>query len=334
MLKALKSAKLILVALIVLSPLGLAQQPLPSTIIIEVENYVEYLEDTSDPFRRGSDPNLTTVRTPFPNTFLESDHLADIVSINGLPAKGLAYTSARVIGATPTLTPGRPIADVATTTFRAIFFQIQSAEGATIGTIHCNGPQSQPPPGSPSGVMIGEFIVLGGSGVFLGVRGQVGLVNTQAGRLASASEDPSRRRVHGGGKRRYILSIIPSTYPQVLLSNGQPAITHADFKQVSAAAPATAGEILSAFVSGLGPTRPGVEPGAPFPSTPLAVVTSPIQVTVGGRPAEVLSAVGYPGAVDGYQVNFKMPDGVARGNAQVRMSSAWIQGTPVTIAVQ
>jgi len=37
------------------------------------------------------------------------------------------------------------------------------------------------------------------------------------------------------------------------------------------------------------------------------VVNSPVAVTVNGKPAEFLAAVGFPGAVDGYQVNFRMP---------------------------
>ena len=316
-----------------LTTAGMAQVPLPSVITIDVENYVEYLDDTSDPLKRGSDPNLTVVRV-FPNTFLESDHLADIVSVNGQPAKGLAFASGRVIGAITIPTPGRPIADVSTSTYRSYYFQIVAADGAYVGTINCSGPHGVPAPGSPAGVTRGEYAITGGSGVFQGVRGQVGLFPTVAPRLASSSEDPSQRRIHGGGKIRFTLSVHPMTYPQILSANGLAAITHADFKQVTATAPAVAGEILSAFASGLGPTRPGVEPGAAFGQSPLATVTSPVQVTVGGKMAEVTSAVGFPGAVDGYQVNFKVPDGLARGNAQVRVTSAWIGGTPVTIAVQ
>ena len=82
-----------------------------------------------------------------------------------------------------------------------------------------------------------------------------------------------------------------------------------DGSLVSAAKPAKAGEILSLFASGLGPTRPGVDPGQPFPAAPLQVVNSPVQVLVNGNSADVLYAGGYPGAVDGYQVNFRMPDG-------------------------
>ncbi len=39
----------------------------------------------------------------------------------------------------------------------------------------------------------------------------------------------------------------------------------------------------------------------------MAVVNSPVEVTVNGKAAEVLGAVGYPFAVDAYQVNFRVP---------------------------
>jgi uncharacterized protein (TIGR03437 family) len=112
-------------------------------------------------------------------------------------------------------------------------------------------------------------------------------------------------------------------------------VTHSsDFSPVTASKPAAAGEILSLFASGLGPVTPGVDPGQPFPSSPLTIVNSPVDVTVNGMPAEVLSAIGYPGAVDGYQVNFRMPQNVAKGVATIQVSAAWISGTAVGIAVQ
>jgi hypothetical protein len=45
----------------------------------------------------------------------------------------------------------------------------------------------------------------------------------------------------------------------------------------------------------------------------LAIVNLPIGVAVNGKPAEVLSAVGFPGAVDGYQVNFSSAPDAAKG---------------------
>ena len=68
--------------------------------------------------------------------------------------------------------------------------------------------------------------------------------------------------------------------------------------------------------------------------TPPETVNSPVAVTVNGEAAQVLSAVGYPGATDGYQVNFQMPSDTAKGVATLQLSAAWIAGTPVNITVQ
>ena len=149
------------------------------------------------------------------------------------------------------------------------------------------------------------------------------------------TEDPANRRRNGGGTQRWVVHLIPMAYPEVAMLPAGPAITHAsDFSQVTASKPATAGEILSLFARGLGPVTPGVDPGQPFPASPLAFVNSPVEVIVNGKAAEVLSAVGYPGAVDAYQVNFRMPPDTGKGPASIQISAAWISGAPVTIPVR
>jgi uncharacterized protein (TIGR03437 family) len=149
------------------------------------------------------------------------------------------------------------------------------------------------------------------------------------------SEDPFYRRINGGNKKRFILHVIPMYVPQIVTTANGPAVTHSsDFTLVSASKPATAGEILSLFATGLGPVNPGVDPGQPFPTGPLSLVNSPVAVTVNGTSAEVLVAVGFPGAVDGYQVNFRVPPNIAKGMASVQVSAAWIAGPPVSIAIQ
>jgi len=129
--------------------------------------------------------------------------------------------------------------------------------------------------------------------------------------------------------------VTPLSRPEVAITASGPAIVHSnDFSLVSPSKPAAAGEILSLFATGLGPTRTSLDPGQPFPSSPLAVVTSPIDVKVNGKPAEVTAAVGYPGAVDGYQVNFLLPQDTAKGTVSLQLSAAWIPGAPVSIPVQ
>jgi len=123
--------------------------------------------------------------------------------------------------------------------------------------------------------------------------------------------------------------------PQIVTTASGPAVTHSsDSSPVTSSKPAAAGEVLSLFATGLGPTAPAVDPGQPFPSGPAATVNSPIEVKVNGNSAEVLGAVGFPGSLDGYQVNFRAPQDTAKGAATIQVSAAWIAGTAVQIAVQ
>jgi len=59
-----------------------------------------------------------------------------------------------------------------------------------------------------------------------------------------------------------------------------------------------------------------------------------MQVTVNGNPTLVLGAVGIPGAVDTYQVQFQVPSGTGSGGALLQVSAAWIAGPTVTIPIQ
>ncbi len=312
-----------------------AQALRPTTLLIDVDNFVEYLGDSDEVMKHGTDPNVTTPRQP--NTLFPANHLGDIVSINGQPAKGFALHRVRVIGAVPRTVVGRPIADVDRTSYRHQYYEIQGADGTLIGTVMAEGMQGPAlPPGTPSGVTNGNYAIVGGTGAYLGARGQAGQVSViRAGRMASVEEDPSRRRINGGGRRIFALTFYSMTSPSILTANGAPAIAHAsDFNIVSATRPAAAGEILALYASGLGPTRPSVDWGMPFPASPVSTVSSPVEVFVNGAKAEVLGAVGYPGAVDGYQVNFRVPAEAAKGMASVVVSSAWTQSAPVSIPIQ
>jgi uncharacterized protein (TIGR03437 family) len=131
------------------------------------------------------------------------------------------------------------------------------------------------------------------------------------------------------------MHLIPLERPEIITTANGPAVAHSgDFTLVTASKPAAAGEVLSLFVTGLGPTKPGVNPGSPFPPSPPAVVNSPVTVTVNGESAEVLGTVGYPGAADAYQVNFRVPSDAAHGMAIIQVTAAWIAGAPIQITVQ
>ena len=99
-----------------------------------------------------------------------------------------------------------------------------------------------------------------------------------------------------------------------------------------ASKPAARARLCLLFASGLGPTNPSVDPGQPFPDS--AAVNSPVGVLVNGEPAEVLSATGISGAVDGYQVNFRVPSDTVKGAVAVQVSAAWIASTAVNVTIQ
>ena len=317
--------------------LASAQQPPTTTLTIDLANVVEYQEDIYDPVKFARNGSITPSAGIGSGgaiaNFVVVTVIGDIVAVNGQPAKGVYAGRTRVLNANPTPVPGQAIADVTRTAMREHMFEILQSDGTPIGSIMSLGfSGGSPPPGQPSAERA-NWVIAGGTGAFLGARGQVEGVGN-SGRAASMAEDPANRRLNGGNPSRYILHIIPMTVPQIVTTPNGPAITHSsDFSLVNASKPAVAGETLSLFATGLGPVR-GVVTGQPFPSNPLAAINSPVGVTVNGVPAEVLASVGYPGAVDGYQVNFQVPSETAKGPAVVQVSAAWIMGATVSITVQ
>lgn len=318
------------------------EQAPASTLKIELRNVVEYQVDNSDTSKYGTNPN-PTVGGIVPVGCLATPvvSLGDVVSVNGQPAKGTYVSRAVNLCISPTPVAGQPIADTTHNSIRFETFEILQSDGTPVGTIMTQGLNvgGPSPPGPAAGSL--NFAIVGGTGAFLGARGQTGNAAQGLGsaqipiRAASITEDPANRRINGGGHVVFTAYLIPMEQPQIVLTGGGPAVTHSnDFSLVTASKPAAAGEILSLFATGLGPTLPGVAPGQPFPSSPLAVVNSPVAVTVNGEVAQVMSAVGYPGAADGYQVNFQMPSDAAKGTATIQISAAWIAGTSVNVPVQ
>jgi uncharacterized protein (TIGR03437 family) len=316
---------------------GGAQAP-PTTILeIDVENPVQYFEDTPDLSKFATDPNATTAFPP--RNFAWTMYIGDIVAVNGQPAKGTVTRNLRQVFLNTAPSPGQAIADAVRNAVTADTFEILKSDGTPIGTMVSYGlTVGSPPLGAPLSITQGSFAIIGGTGAFLGARGQFGQAvtpQTIPQRQASMTEDPTYRRRNGGGRIKFVLQVIPMSTPQIVATAGGPAVTHSsDFSLVTASKPAAAGEILSVFATGLGPTKPGVDPGKPFPTSPLAAVNSPVDVTVNGKPAEVTAAVGYPGTADGYQVNFRVPSDAAKGPATVQIGAAWIAGPAVSIVIQ
>jgi uncharacterized protein (TIGR03437 family) len=312
---------------------GLAQVAPPTILKIDTDIGVRYIYDTADL------STFATVLTPLTQirpTFATQVLLADIVAVNGRPAKGIFMTRQTILNLTTDPTAGQAIADVVRTNVVERILEILQPDGTPIGSLMTLGfDGGSPPPGAPLIAGGSNYAITGGTGAFLGVRGQLNGAGTPSNRNATVREDPAKRRVNGGGQGVYYAHLIPMSRPEILTTAGGPVIVHSsDFSLVTASKPAALNEILSLIATGLGPTRPGVDPGRPFPATPPATVNSPVEVTVNGKSADIIGAVGYPGAVDGYLVNFRVPSDAAHGVATIQLTAAWIAGSPVNIPIQ
>lgn len=339
--KALKNLTTAAAWVLVCGNTSLAQTP-PATIVqepatileIQVENAVLYADDATGPSQRSSSPTL--VPPAAKRIFMRWVYIGDIISVNGKAAKGVAVGRGTTLYLTPTNTTfaQQSIADTTHNDTLDFRFEIQQADGTPIGAVMTIGLSGGvPPPGAPTRASIGNNAIAGGTGAFLGARGQMGTVSTSH-RLGSMIEDPAYRRINGGGPAVFILHLIPMSRPQVASSATGPAVFHTDFSPVTAAKPAKAGEILIAKATGLGPTVPGVDPGQPFPTDALQQVNSPVDVTVNGQSAEVVNRIGWPGQVDTYRLDFRVPDGTAAGMAPIQLTVAWISGASVNIPIQ
>jgi hypothetical protein len=291
---------------------------------VDIDNVVLYQGDKGDPGQFAQLP--PPVAPSNPKNFFNTTVIGDIVKVNDVPVKGLAVFLANVVGTSLTPGAGTAIADVARNSLRLQYFEILDTGSKQIGTIMGFGYNGgTAPPGSHSDITGGNFAIVGGTGAYLGARGQTG----PGARLdginavtASIAEDPSVRRSRAGaGKIRIVLSVIPDTRPAIV---SMPILS-------TKTAP---GSIITITATGLGPTEPSVNPGDPFPLSPAYVVRGPVQVTFNGIPFDVVSAAGVPGATGVYRVDVRVPSSIPTGDVDIRVISAWIPSAPYMMSIK
>ena len=310
----------------------LAQMP-GVVMQVDIDNWVSYNYDVPDQTTWARSPSPTVV-APAPPAFRTSLLLADIVAVNGNPARGIVLARFTTLNLRPAPTPGQAISDVNRSGVVDILLELLANDGTSIGSIMTSGLNAgNAPPGAPLNFPGNNVSIIGGTGAYLGMGGQISattpLPNFLPPRQASVSEDPANRRaLGGGGVFRLVLHLVPMVRPAIV------SVFHSDLTPVSASSPARAGELLIASATGLGPTRPGVDPEQPFPASPLQEVNSPLDVTVNGQPAVIVNKLGWPGTTGAYRVDFRIPDGTVSGTATIQTSAAFIDGTPAQIPVR
>jgi uncharacterized protein (TIGR03437 family) len=321
-----------------LKSIVLSAQTAPVTLELEVERQHVYVFDGTEYSKLALNPDRTAIQGAV-RTFAPFVNIGDIVAVNGRRVRGTLVISQTTLRLSPTLALGSNPADVERLGEARQTWEIQQEDGTPIGSIMTAGLTfGSPPPGASAEANGGNFAIVGGTGAFMGIRGQISTAPAKApsaARNSSVSEDPVNRRSFGIGTARYIAQIIPYSRPEVIVNDGVPAIVHAnDFSNVTALKPAKAGELLILYATGLGPTRPSIPPGQPFPVTPLATANSPIDITINGIPAEVVWGGGFPGSTDGYHVSFRVPTGISSGLARLQLAVAWVAGLEVRVPVQ
>ena len=99
--------------------------------------------------------------------------------------------------------------------------------------------------------------------------------------------------------------------------------------------PASAGDALLIYCTGLGTVTPPVAAGSAAPTSQLSNTDNEVTVTVGGQDAKVLFQGLAPGFVGLYQVNVTVPSGIAAANdVPVILTVAGAASAPVTVAIQ
>ncbi len=185
----------------------------PTILRIDVENFVQYIEDTSDLSMFATNQGITTPNPP--RNFHSFVALADIVAVNGQPAKGTVLFDIRIVSLSPSSFPGVAIADTQRAGIRNSTFEILTSEGTPIGTIIATGLfAGVAPPGAPLDALVGNDAIVGGTGAFLGARGYAGqAAQTVPPRRASITEDPGNRR-RNGSTRSGLITVRPSGFFQ------------------------------------------------------------------------------------------------------------------------
>jgi hypothetical protein len=196
-----RNSLLSLTLALALEPAALAQSEAPATLEIDTQNLVIYRHDVFDPSRLATEAGPTS---PLPlRSFMNVTWLADVVAVNGTPAKGTMTVRGVFLTLSPNPNPGTAVADIGSGLFSDWVFDILRADSSPLGMILANGWAFGPRVAGFPSLRQGNLAVLGGRGAFLGVRGQGrrGRPSGGASRVRFRTEDPSMRRTHGGVAR-------------------------------------------------------------------------------------------------------------------------------------
>jgi adhesin/invasin len=116
--------------------------------------------------------------------------------------------------------------------------------------------------------------------------------------------------------------------------DGRAAALNQDLSLHNAATPQPAGAIVIVYLTGQGPTTPGLPDGAGAPTSPLSLVNGQVAAQIGGKPAEVIFAGLAPGFVGDTQINVRILQGVEPGERPIFISINGVSTNAGVISVR
>jgi uncharacterized protein (TIGR03437 family) len=126
----------------------------------------------------------------------------------------------------------------------------------------------------------------------------------------------------------------PGVFTQIPANpNHVVAVNFADGKLNTPQTPAQPGQYVTAYLTGQGAVDNAVPTGAAAPSSPLSWSVAPVQVSIGGRLAEVQFAGLAPGFAGLLQLNVLIPDLVTPGEQTFDVSIGGVQAGPTVISI-
>jgi uncharacterized protein (TIGR03437 family) len=144
---------------------------------------------------------------------------------------------------------------------------------------------------------------------------------TQAVALSSANGDASPMNAR-------VVPVAPGLFSD---QAGGLVLKNSDYSLVRLDNPASGGEVLLIYSVGLGQTEPPLESGS---AGRVEANTGPVEVTIGGKSAEVLYSIAAPGFVGLYQTAVRLPEGLAPGIVTLTVRRNGVNSNPVRMAVR
>ena len=300
------------------------------TLNVELQDFVWYIDKSGDATKYATVPGITPAPAEIGGAFRRYLIVADLVSVGGKPATGTFFAHGIAISTSnePQPVPGRPIADFPRNQMHDFVLEVMTPDRAQVGSLvgFLLG-SGAAPPGAPPGA--GFWAVVGGTGAYVGVRGQGANMGSTNTRTTSMIEDPAFRRVNGGGQMRLSFNLSGASLAEVM------AAYHAtDSTAVTTSRPARPGELLVLQVKAGWPAKPYLQEGKVFSGEPFQDIAVPVEAVVNGTPAEIVVKFGWPGTRDRYRVDVRLPSGVAPGMATLQLNGAYLPGVPFNIPVQ